>query len=75
MFTRNDVTSTTSDKLDPSVFRIESMFSSTALVCALISRLIVPISSTSTPAKVLSDLLLLVPDTNKECFLGIMVWS
>ncbi len=42
------------------------IFSITALVCLRISRFVVPISSTSTPSKVLSGNLLDVPETYKN---------
>src|SRR3569833_1736007 len=66
MFTRKLVTWTTSARVAPAEPRMSPMLSRTAAVCARMSRAVVPNSSTSAPANVLSGRRLLVPDTNTK---------
>ncbi len=61
---RNDVISTTSSSEAPTVASVLPMFSITARVCARISRVTVPSSSTDAPVIELSGLRALVPETN-----------
>src|SRR5690606_28790346 len=64
IFTKNEVTSTTSLSEAPSLAKFFSIFSKTSRVCTSILRRLVPIwSIISTPAMELSARLELVPDT------------
>src|ERR1051326_8546771 len=66
MLTRYVVTSTTSSRFAPTLFKISRTFSITAFVCSRMSSLVVPSSSTSAPAIVLSARRALVPDTIRK---------
>src|SRR5580658_9989641 len=66
MFTRYVEISTTSRSPAPTLPKMSRMFSSTARVCSRISSRVVPNSSTSAPAMVLSPRRALVPDTKRK---------